>query len=323
MKNKNVYAILGVVLVVILLFVFKSGIFKNNSIFGLSGDKVQVTASFFPMAEFAQQIGGDKVTVTNLTPAGVEPHDFEPTPQDIVTIQNSKLFIYNGAGFEAWVERVLPDLENSQTVTVDSSKNINLLTGSEEEHAHAKKNHEEDHAHGLYDPHIWLNPLLAQKQVDNILAGLIKADPKNKSYYESRATEYKQKLAELDQEFKTDLASCQNHTIITSHNAFGYLAKEYKLSVLPISGLSPDEEPSPKKLAEIADFARAHNVKYIFFETLVSPRLSQTIANEVGAQTLVFNPLEGLTDEEIAAGEGYLSVQRENLVNLRIALNCK
>lgn len=321
MKNRYLFALAGIVLIVILIVAFKVSSFKNLGFSGLNSNKVHITASFFPMAEFAQQIGGDKVKVTNLTPAGVEPHDFEPTPQDIVAIQNSKLFIYNGAGFEAWVEKVLPDLENSSTTTVDSSKGVNLLAGSEDEHE--EENHEEGDDYGLYDPHIWLNPVLATEQVDNILAGLIKVDPENKTYYESRATDYKQKLAGLDQEFKSGLASCQSHTVITSHNAFGYLVQRYNLSVLPISGISPDEEPSPKRLAEIADFARENNVKYIFFETLVSPSLSQTIANEVGAQTLVFNPLEGLTDEEIVAGEGYLSVQRQNLENLKIALNCK
>lgn len=314
MKNRYLYVLLGVILIAIFTFVFKKGVFKNTNTSSLNNDKIQITASFFPMAEFAKQIGGDKVKVINLTPAGVEPHDFEPTPQDIVAIKNSKLFIYNGAGFEAWVDKVLPDLKNSQTVTVDSSKNINLISGSEE-----KKGQN----HRLYDPHIWLNPVLAQDQVDNILAGLIKADPKNKPYYESRATNYKQKLSNLDQKFKYGLANCQNHTVITSHNAFGYLAKEYNFSVLPISGLSPNEEPSPKKLAEISDFARKNNVKYIFFEILVSPKLSQTIANEVGAKTLVFNPLEGLTKSQVAAGKGYISIQKQNLKSLKIALNCK
>lgn len=312
MKNKYLY-ILGIIFVAIFAFFFKAGVSKNTDISELMSNKVQITTSFFPMAEFAKEIGGDKVKVTNLTPAGVEPHDFELTPQDIVTTQKSQLFIYNGAGFEAWVEKALPDLENSQTITIDSSKGINLLAGREDEHHHES----------LYDPHIWLNPVLAQQQVDNILSGMIKADPDNKTYYETNAKAYKQKLSALDQEFKSGLTSCQNRTVITSHNAFGYLAQKYNFDVLPISGISPDEEPSPKRLAEIADFAKANNVKYIFFETLVSPRLSQTIASEIGAQTMVFNPLEGLTDEETLAGEGYLSIQRENLVNLKTAMNCK
>ena len=325
MKNKYLYALLGVVFIVTLFFAFKPKVFKNKDLPDLSDSKIQVTASFFPMAEFAKQIGGDKVKVINLTPAGVEPHDFEPTPQDIVTIQKSQLFIYNGAGFEAWVKKVLPDLKDSQTVIVDSSKGVDLLSGLKDadEYKYEARNKGGHSTKLLYDPHIWLNPVLAQQQVDNILAGLIKADPKNKPYFEANAAAYKQKLSDLDQEFKAGLTNCQNRTVITSHNAFGYLAKRYNLDVLPISGLSPDEEPSPKRLAEIADFSKANNIKYIFFETLVSPRLSQTIASEVGAQTLVFNPLEGLTDKEIAAGEDYLSIQKENLVNLKIAMNCK
>jgi zinc transport system substrate-binding protein len=321
MKNKYLYAVLGIVIIVVLIFVIKIGIFKNAGISVLNGDKVQVTVSFFPLAEFAREIGGNKVEVINLTPAGVEPHDFEPRPQDLVMVRNSSLFIYNGAGFEPWVEKTLPDLEDSKTVIVDSSKGISLLAGSEEEHEGEKADEHEEES--LFDPHVWLDPILASKQVDNILAGLIKTDPENKSFYEANAEGYKQKLAQLDRDYKSGLASCTSRDVITSHNAFAYLAGRYNLTITPITGISPDEEPSPKRLAEIADFARANNVKYIFFETLVSPSLSQTIANEVGAQTLVFNPLEGLTDKEIAQGEDYLSVQRQNLANLKIALNCK
>jgi len=170
---------------------------------------------------------------------------------------------------------------------------------------------------------VGLDPALAGQQVDNIKDGLAQADPSNKSFYETNAAHYKQELADLDEEFREGLASCKSRNMIASHNAFTYLANRYDLNIVSISGLSPNEEPSPKRLAEIADFARQNNVKYIFFEMLVQPRLSETIAREVGAQTLVFNPLEGLTDEEIAQGENYLSVQRKSLSNLRTALDCK
>ncbi|MHB1464867.1 MAG: metal ABC transporter solute-binding protein, Zn/Mn family, partial [Thermoleophilia bacterium] len=173
-----------------------------------------------------------------------------------------------------------------------------------------------------YDPHVWLDPVLAQREVDNIRDGLIRADPKDRSVYEQNAAAYNQKLAGLDGAFRSGLASCARRDIVTSHQAFTYLGKRYGLDVMAISGLSPDEEPPPQKLAEVAQFARQHNIHYIFFERLVNPKLSQTIATEVGAQTLVFDPLEGLTQQEAGRGEDYLSVQRENLANLRRAMEC-
>ena len=304
MKHRFLLFVLGALFISLLFYVLKAGIFKNRESLSSNNQGIIVTASFFPLAEFAKQVGGEKVTVVNLTPAGVEPHDFEPTPQDLVKIQRSKLFIYNGAGFEPWVEKTLPDIESSETVTVDSSQGISsLLAGTEEER-------EEE---SLFDPHVWLDPALAGQQVDNIKDGLAQADPSNKSFYETNAAHYKQELADLDEEFREGLASCKSRNMIASHNAFTYLANRYDLNIVSISGLSPNEEPSP----------RQNNVKYIFFEMLVQPRLSETIAREVGAQTLVFNPLEGLTDEEIAQGENYLSVQRKNLSNLRTALDCK
>jgi zinc transport system substrate-binding protein len=165
--------------------------------------------------------------------------------------------------------------------------------------------------------------VLAGKQADNIAAGMAKADPNNAEAYKANAAEYKRKLLVLDGDFRTGLAQCARRDIVTSHQAFAYLGGRYGLEVKPISGISPDEEPSPQKLAEVAQFVRVNRVKFIFFETLASPKLSETIARETGAKTIVFNPLEGLSDAEMAQGKNYLSVQRENLENLRIALDCK
>lgn len=261
-----------------------------------------VTASFYPLAEFVKHVGQEKVTVTNLTPTGAEPHDFDPSPQDIIHLQNSRLFIYNGVGLESWVDRVLPDLQSRAVILVKASTGIEVLPA---------------------DPHIWLDPALSVAEVETIKNGFIQADPANKNFYQANAAHYQQQLQQLDQEFSQGLAHCESKDIISSHAALGYIARHYGLNMVPIAGLSPDEEPSPQRLAEIARFAKQHNVHYIFFETLVSPRLAQTIANEVGAQTIVFNPLEGLTGEELAQGKDYISVQKENLANLKIALACQ
>jgi zinc transport system substrate-binding protein len=178
---------------------------------------------------------------------------------------------------------------------------------------------------GVYstDPHVWLSPTLAKKQVSAILASFDEIDPSNSNYYTANANKLLGELDNLNHDYKNGLASCQEKDIITSHAAFGYLATDYGLTQVPIAGLSPDAEPSIKQLAAITDFARKNNVKYIFFESLVSPKLSQTIANEIGAKTLVLDPLEGLTPEALAQGQNYLTVMEQNLHNLRIALNCK
>lgn len=174
----------------------------------------------------------------------------------------------------------------------------------------------------MYDPHVWLDPVLASQEVNAIKAGFIKADPANRATYESNAAAYQRQLAALDLDYSTSLATCRKHQIITSHQAFKYLGDQYHFESLGIAGLSPDEEPSPQKLVEVTQFARQYDVKYIFFETLANPKLSDTIAREVGAGTLVFNPLEGLTDQDIAQGKNYISVQQDNLSNLKIALDC-
>jgi zinc transport system substrate-binding protein len=175
----------------------------------------------------------------------------------------------------------------------------------------------------ILDPHIWLDPKLAQKEIATIAMAFEKFDNTNRVFYEKNAISLKNKLDVLDQGFRLGLLNCQQNNIVTSHAAFGYIASDYGLNQISVTGLSPDAEPSPQKMAEISQFAKTNQIKYIFFETLVSPRLADTIAGEIGAKTLVFNPLEGLTKDEQAKGWDYFSIQKENLANLKIALGCK
>lgn len=307
---------MGIIAVVVLGAVLRATRVDNSGS-PTAGEKVRVTASFYPMAEFARQVGGDKVEVSTLISPGVEPHDYDPTPQDIAGVHKSRLFIYNGAGLEPWADRIGDDLASGGVVVVNASAGLDLMTKDAGTDGGSSGNN------STFDPHVWLDPVLAGREVDNIKAGLIEADPQNQDFYENNANAYKDKLADLDKAYRGGLANCGRRDIVSSHQAFKYLAARYGLDVMAISGLSPDEEPSPQKLAEVAQFARDHGVRYIFFETLVSPKLSETIASEVGAMTLVFNPLEGLTEEEISQGKDYLSVQRDNIANLRIALDCK
>jgi zinc transport system substrate-binding protein len=281
--------------------------------------KLAVTASFYPLAEFAQQIGQDKVTVTNLVPAGAEPHDFEPSPQDIVTMQNSQVFIYNGAGLESWIDKELPDLQQHNVAIAKASQGITLLSGIPEDSDAVNPSPDAS----LADPHIWMDPALAMQEVGTIRDALMKADPTNKDFYQTNADKYTQQLQALNTVFTQGLAKCSEHNIVTSHAAFAYLARHYNLTMIPIAGLSPDSEPSPQRLANIADFAKQNHIHYIFFETLVSPKFSQTIATETGAKTIAFNPLEGLTKDQIDQGLNYIAVQQQNLANLKRALSCQ
>lgn len=272
--------------------------------------KLNVIATFYPLGEFASQVGKDNIALTTLIPSGTEPHEFEPKPQDVVRMQDADIILYNGAGLEPWLQKIESQNKSNKTEYMQVSEGLSLLKSTELD---AEK----------YDPHIWLDPVLAQKIVDKIAQSFMQKDPQNKEIYQANAQAYKNKLQELDLEFRNQLASCQSREIVTSHNAFAYLAKRYDLQVMSIAGLSPEEEPSSQKMAEITNMLKEKAIKYIFFESLVSPRLSDTIAQEIGAQTLVFNPLEGLTPEEQAQGKNYISIQKENLANLKIALECQ
>jgi zinc transport system substrate-binding protein len=277
-----------------------------------SDNKLAVTATFYPMAEFARQVGGSSVAVTTLVQPGVEPHDYEPKPTDIARIYSSKVFVYNGAGLEQWIGKLDRNLAANHVTAINASKGIALLG--------VEPNHNE--ALSATDPHIWMDPVLAEQQVRNIEAGLATADPVHAATYHQNARRYVAQLQALDQAFRSGLAHCAQHDIITSHQAFAYLARQYGLTATGIAGLSPDNEPSPATLASVALLAKQKNVQYIFFETLVSPRLAQTVAQEVGAQTITFNPLEGLTPSQVKAGQNYLTVQHANLQALRTALHC-
>ena len=274
--------------------------------------KPKIVTTIYPLYEFTKQIVGDKAEVVLLTPAGVEPHDWEPSPADMVTIQNAKLFIYNGAGMEHWVDRIAGSTLAGKKV-INASNFVSTIAAEFDEEGGPALS-------GEIDPHIWLDPVNAQAIVTAIAAALVEIDADNSGYYGSNAASYNNELAALHQEYLNALNSRSRNEIVTSHAAFGYLAKRYGLTQIAIMGLSPEAEPTPDRMAQIIQYVRSNGIKYIFFETLVSPKLSEIIASEAGAQTLLLNPLEGLTDEEVAQGRNYISEMRMNLVNLKYAL---
>jgi zinc transport system substrate-binding protein len=271
-------------------------------------NKMQVVASFYPMYFFASQIGGEKVQVSNITPSGAEPHDFEPSTQDVAKIQSAKLLVLNGS-VEAWGPKIQEQLKGTPTLVVIAGQGLTTKQLAE-------------NGAVMSDPHVWLDPVLAKQEVHAIALALAKVDPTNEGYYLTNEAALDAKLDETDAQYHAGLNQCVKKDIITSHAAFAYLSERYGLTQVPIDGLSPDAEPSPAQLADVVKFAKAHGVTYIFFESLVSPKLSQTIASEVGAKTVVLDPIEGISDQDQAAGQDYFSVMSNNLKSLQTALKC-
>jgi zinc transport system substrate-binding protein len=298
--------------VVILLAAGAIYLFRGESRVGnrIDDQKIQVVASFYPLYFFAQEIGGDKVAVTNLTPAGAEPHEYELTPQDTAIVESSDLLVLNGGGLEAWGDSVQKNIDVNKTHVVIAGQDLATLQANEDGQTTA-------------DPHIWLSPPLAQKMAEKIAEGLQAVDPANANFYATRLVMLNVQLGEFDADFKNGLATCTTRDIITSHEAFNYLAAAYDLRQVAISGVSTEEEPSAQDLADLTEFAKENNINYIFFESLVSPKLAETLAREVGAETLVLDPLEGLSDDDIKEGKNYFSQMQANLTNLQTALECR
>lgn len=295
---------------------------KNQMLTKENEQKLSVVTTFYPLENFAEAVGGDAVTVESIVPAGVEPHEYEPTTKDILKAYQADVFLLNGAGVDAWAEKIRPELEARGVKVVQMSELVPLLPAShEEEEEHEGEGGE--HQESQFDPHFWLDPIFAEKEVLAIKEALIARDAAAQAVYAEGSTRYARELQALDALYRTELASCQLHSIVTSHNAFSYMGQRYGFETISLSGISPEAEPSSRHLAEIASLTRERGIKHIFFETLVSPKLAQTLANEVGAEPLVFNPLEGLTDEERATGADYLSIMKQNLENLKTALQCQ
>lgn len=285
-----------------------------------AGDgRLRVLTSFYPMYDFACKIGGDCIDVTNMVPSGTEPHDWEPSTNDLKNLEKADVFIYNGADMEPWADDLLVSRSDTLRV-VEASENVELRT-TDGEHEHAHEHEDADHHHGDFDPHVWLDPENAKIEMEAIRDALCAADPENSTVFQSNYEKYAAELDALDAEFREKLAPLPNRTIVVAHEAFGYLCDAYGLTQVGIEGLSPDSEPDPGRMAKVIDFVREHSISTIFFEELVSPKVAEAIASETGAQAKMLSPLEGLSDEQAAAGADYFSVMHDNLAALMEALN--
>lgn len=303
-------------LVVILSTLVLTGCGATNSSVSSQGSgtqsskdtKLTVYTSVYPMYDFTRKIGGDKIELKNLVPPGTEPHDWEPKPSELAQLEKADVLIYNGAGMEPWLDKVLQSINTEKILRVEATKDLNLLTSANE-------------AHNIEtDPHVWLDPMLAKQEVGTIKNSLVSADPANKAYYEKNYTDLIAQFDQLDQEYKAAVAEFSKKDIVVAHQAFSYLSNAYGLNQVAIEGLSADSEPLPGRMVEIVEFVKDKQLKYIFFEELVSPKVAQTIAQETGASTAVLNPFEGLSESDQQAGKDYFSVMRDNLEVLKKAL---
>ena len=290
-----------------------------------SNEKIQVMTTFYPMYEFTKQVVGDKGDVELLIPAGTEPHDFEPSAKDLAKISDSDVFVYNSPELETWTDNLTDTIDTKQTEIIQASKDIKLMEGTEhdheEAHDHDTQEHEEHgHSHEL-DPHVWLDPALAIKEVETIRDQLSKKYPDDKAAFEKNAASYIDELKKLDEEFQTAFKDAKNKTFVTQHAAFGYLANQYGLTQEAIAGISPDQEPSPSRLSELKHYVDDNQVKVIYFEENASSKVAETLSKETGVKLEVLNPLESLTDKQIKDGEDYLSVMRENLTALKESIH--
>lgn len=289
---------LSIILIIILLTGCSNKGISSENTQNESG-KLKVYTSFYAVYDFTKKIGGDRIELYNLVPTGTEPHDWEPASKDMMNLEKADILFYNGAGMESWIEKIKNSISSTTIQYCELSQNIDLIDG---------------------DPHVWLDPKNVKIEAELIKNKLCETDSKNSSYYQNNYENLCAEIDELDSEYKTSLSSLKQNNIVVAHEAYGYLCRAYSLNQIPIEGISADSEPSLSKMKEIAEFVRENNIKYIFFEELINPKIAQTIADEVGAELLVLNPFEGLTQEQIDNGYDYFKVMYENLDNLKKAL---
>ncbi len=283
--------------------------------------KLKVIASFFPMYEFAKNIGGKRADVSVFIPIGDEPHGWEPPTQQIAMVQNSQLFIYNGAGMESFIPSFLENGSFPNTTFVKASEGIQMMDADVQhmDPSEAKPVIEQ----GGKDPHVWNDPVLAEKEVRNIASAMEKADPTDAQYYEANANSYIGKLDKLDHDIRSGLSDCKTRTFVSFHNAFNYFTQRYNLTDYWISGIAPEAEISPQDLAKVEDVARQNHAKVIFSEDLADPKLAETLAEDVNATTEILSPLEGINETEQKEGATFIGMWYQNLAALRDAMGCQ
>ena len=281
-------------------------------------NKITVVATLFPQYDFAKQIAGDKAEVSLLLPPGTESHTYDPSPADILKVSDSDIFLYTGKEMEPWADKIINSVKNKNLIVGNVSAEIDLMQ-VEHHHHHNETCH---HEHNL-DPHIWLDPTLAAKMVDNIALTFCQKDPQNNDYYKNNAENYKNKLYELDDNFKNMINSSKRKAIVfVGRFAHLYFIKHYGLEyIAAFDGCSNEAEPSVKKISKIIDFIHKNNIPTIYYEEISEPKVANSIAEQTGTKTLKFSTIHNVTKEQLENNVTYIDLMQENLENLRQGLN--
>ena len=301
---KKYTAIILMIMIFIIPFITACGNEGGEKSLFQDENKISIVTTIYPVYDFTCNIAGDHAEVINLVPAGTEPHDFELSTGDMMLLEQADMFIYNGAGMENFVDKTLAGLSNKELVSVEAATNVKLL-----ENGH------------ITDPHTWLSIENAKKECEAIKDSLVMIDPDNTEDYEENYKEYINKLDELITEYEDGLKDRKKDLIVVAHEAFGYMCDEFDLTQQGIESINADAEPDSSRMKELIDICRDNEVKIVFFEELVSPKVAETIASEAGAETMVLNPIEGLTAEQEEQGLDYIGIMRSNLDALKKALD--
>lgn len=322
--SKRIYKL--IVWVVLLHMVLLVGCQKDESVVNANDQgQLHIYATIFPLYDIAKQIGGSQVQVEVLTPIGGDSHDYEPSVKEMMAVYDSDLFIYNGAGYEGWIDHVVQNLDLSRTKVIDASQvvpNIQYVNPEEEheedDHGH-EAHHHHDHEFGV-DPHIWLDPMNVIAIADQIRQYLMELDPEHQAYYAENYERYAQELMDLDQSYREALSKATKREIVVSHSAYQYLADRYGFVQIAISGLSPSSEPSMKELQNLIEVMKEHNLKYVAFDAIVQDQVSQTVSREAQAEAVSLYTIENVTKDQFEKGITYLDLMQENLATLKKVL---
>ncbi|MFA7278355.1 MAG: zinc ABC transporter substrate-binding protein [Candidatus Gracilibacteria bacterium] len=297
---KKIYLTLAALALIGIAMLFFRGVQSTPS---SSPKKLTIVSTIYPFADLAEKIAKDRAYVVTIVPGGVEPHEYEPTPQSIVAIKNSNIFIYNGfSSMEPWIAKVLPLIP--EVTSINTSSLISTLPDN---------------------PHFWLDPENDKKIADKIRDILMQKDPVNAAFYRQNTDALKIQFTNIDQMYQAELSTsnCSLRDVVVAHDAYAYMAKKYHIITHPIAGLSPDTEPDAQTIAQLINLVRQRNIPYILFEELATPKIAETIAKEADVKTLMLSPIEGLTAEEMNEGQDMISIMKNNLATLKLAMKCK
>lgn len=304
-----------------------------------TSDKLQIYTTIYPLQYFTERIGGDYVSTKNLVPPGADAHNVEITTKTMIDVTEGDAFIYTGTGVEGFADAIIESLEKEDVPIVNSTEKVSFIgaveTHEHNENAHEEhvdedhseetaEEHEEDEGHehtSDKDPHVWLDPIRAIVMAENIKNALVEIKPEQKQVFEDNFSSLKTELEDLDNEFKSMVASSKTKTFVVSHSAYGYWQDVYGLKQIGISGLSPTNEPSQKQLSAIIDLVQENDLKYVFFEQNLQNKVAEVVKNETGTESLTLHNLEAITDENIQNSKDYFVIMRENIHALQQALN--